>query len=182
MEEKNYVKSNVKGGINMYITETTDKVKELIEKVEKIEDLNKLKFLIYIFGLLNNNQINDKNEANPDLVEEDMKILNLEVVGLSQNSCTILLEYFTMLYNIITEKKDAYVENGNVLGVVYDKADKEILSKFERLEFNEKLDVFSEIVIRYDNETYFKNKITNLTFDSKLNGFDIAKLIKDFKN
>lgn len=33
-----------------------------------------------------------------------------------------------------------------------------------------------------ENETYFKNKITNLTFDSKLNGFDIAKLIKDFKN
>ncbi len=109
MEEKNYVKSNVKGGINMYITETTDKVKELIEKVEKIEDLNKLKFLIYIFGLLNNNQINDKNEANPDLVEDDdMKILNLEVVGLSQNACTILLEYFVMLYNIITETKDAY--------------------------------------------------------------------------
>ena len=167
----------------MYITETTDNVKKLVEKVEKIEDLNKLKFLIYIFGLLNNNQINDKNEANPDLVEdEDMKILNLEVVGLSKNACTILLEYFVMLYNIITETKDAYEENGNVFGIIYDKSDKEIISTFEKLEFNEKLDVFSEIIIRYDNETYFKNKITNLTFDSKLNGFDIAKIIKDFKN
>ena len=55
----------------MYITETTDGVRKLIEELEQQEDLNKLKFLIYIFGLLNNNQINDKNEANPNLVEDD---------------------------------------------------------------------------------------------------------------
>ena len=53
-----------------------------------------------------------------------------------------------------------------------------IISKFESLSFNEKLDMFSEIVIRYDNETYFKDKITILTFDSKSNGFDIAKIIQ----
>ena len=29
----------------------------------------------------------------------------------------------------------------------------------EKLDYNEKLDVFSEIIIRYDNETYFTNKI-----------------------
>ena len=40
----------------------------------------------------------------------------------------------------------------------------------------------SEIVIRYDNETYFKDKITILTFDSKSNGFDIAKIIQEYKN
>ena len=104
------------------------------------KDLNKLKFLIYIFGLLNNNQINDKNEANPDLIEnDDLKILTLESVGLSQNSCTILLEYFVMLYNSITKTKDAYEDNGNVLGVLYDKDDKEVISKFEKLNFDEKL-------------------------------------------
>lgn len=48
--------------------------------------------------------------------------------------------------------------------------------------FNEKLDMFSEIVIRYDNETYFKDRITILTFDSKSNGFDIAKIIQEYKN
>ena len=41
----------------MYITETTENVKKLIEELEKKDDINKLKFLIYIFGLLNNNQI-----------------------------------------------------------------------------------------------------------------------------
>lgn len=167
----------------MYITETTENVKKIIEELEQKKDLNKLKFLIYIFGLLNNNQINDKNEANPDLIEnDDMKVLTLESVGLSQNACTILLEYFVMLYNGITKTKDAYEDNGNVLGIVYDKDDKEVISKFEKLNFNEKLDIFSEIIIRYDNETYFDEKITNLTFDSKLNGFDIANMIKSFKS
>lgn len=167
----------------MYITDTTDNVRDLIEKVEKKDDVSKLKFLTYIFGLLNNNQINDKNEVNPDLIEDDdMKIFNLEVVGLSPNACTILLQYFTMLYNGITNTSDAYEDNGSVLGVNYNKDDKMSISQFEKLDFNEKLDVFSEIVIRYDNETYFDEKITMMNFDSKMSGFDIAKLIQKNKN
>lgn len=167
----------------MYITDTTDNVRDLIEKIEKKDDLSKLKFLIYIFGLLNNNQINDKNEVNPNLIEDDdMKIFNLEVVGLSPNACTILLQYFTMLYNGITNTSDAYEDNGSVLGIKHNKEDKIIVSQFEKLDFNEKLDVFSEIVIRYDNETYFDEKITMVNFDSKMSGFDIAKLIQKNKN
>lgn len=167
----------------MYITDTTDNVRDLIEKIEKKDDLSKLKFLIYIFGLLNNNQINDKNEVNLDLIEDDdMKIFNLEMVGLSPNACTILLQYFTMLYNGITNTNDAYEDNGSVLGIKYNKEDKVIISQFEKLDFNEKLDIFSEIVIRYDNETYFDEKITMVSIDSKLNGFDLAKLIKEIKN
>lgn len=166
----------------MYITDTTDNVRDLIEKVEKKDDVSKLKFLIYIFGLLNNNQINDKNEVNPDLIEDDdMKIFNLEMVGLSPNACTILLQYFTMLYNGITNTNDAYEDNGSILGIKHNKEDKVIISQFEKLDFNEKLDIFSEIVIRYDNETYFDEKITMMNFDSKMSGFDIAKLIQKIK-
>lgn len=167
----------------MYFTETTENVKKLIEELEKKDDITKLKFLIYIFGLLNNSQINDKNEANPDLVEnDDIKIFTLDMVGLSENACTILLEYFVMLYNGLTNTKDAYEDNGNVLGIVYDKEDKKLDSQFEKLDFNEKLDVFSEIIIRYDNETYFDKKLTIISFDSKSSGFDIAKMIKNCKN
>lgn len=167
----------------MYITETTENVKKLIEELEKKDDITKLKFLIYIFGLLNNSQINDKNEANPDLVEDDdIKIFTLDMVGLSENACTILLEYFVMLYNGLTNTKDAYEDNGNVLGIVYDKEDKKLDSQFEKLDFNEKLDVYSEIIIRYDNETYFDKKLTIISFDSKSSGFDIAKMIKNYKN
>lgn len=49
------------------------------------------------------------------------------MVGLSENACTILLEYFVMLYNDLTNTKDVYEDNGNVLGIVYDKEDKNLI-------------------------------------------------------
>lgn len=166
----------------MYITETNENVKKLFEEIEKLEDVNKLKFLIYIFGLLNNNQINDKNEANPDLIDnDDINIFTFTSLGFSGNANTIFLQYLVMIYNIITNSKDAYEDNGNVLGIKIDEIDKKTESAFEKLDFKEKLDVFSQIIIRYDNETYFKDKLTILTFDSKLSGFDIAKLIGNYK-
>lgn len=166
----------------MYITNTTEDVRKLVEELETTSDLTKLKFLVYIFGLLNNNQINDKNESNPDLIEDDdMTMLNSEAIGLTTNACTIILQYFAMLYNGMTDSKDAYEDNGNILGINYSKEDKNLASKFEKLKFNEKLDVFSEIIIRYDNETYFNDKTLVLSLDSKLSGYDIALLIGKLK-
>ena len=166
----------------MYITETNEKVKELFEKIDKLEDANKLKFLIYIFGLLNNNQINDKNDAYPNLSDDDINIFTFSSLGFPENANTVFLQYLVMVYNILTSSKDAYEDNGNVLGIKLDEIDKNIASNFEKLNFNEKLDVFIEIIIRYDNETYFKDKLTVLTFDSKSDGYAIAKMIKDYKN
>ena len=167
----------------MYITETTDNVRKLMEEIEHQEDISKLKFLIYIFGLLNNNQINDKNEANPDLMEDNnVKIFNLESIGLPFNACTVLLQYFVMLYNGITNTKDIYEDTGNIIGVAYSSEEKTLLTKFEKLGFNEKLDIFSEIIIRCDNETYFKSNIVIPMFDSTSNGYAIAKRIKSLKN
>jgi len=167
----------------MYITETTDNVRKLMEEIEHQEDISKLKFLLYIFGLLNNNQINDKNEANPDLMEDNnVKIFNLESIGLPFNACTVLLQYFVMLYNGITNTKDIYEDTGNIIGVAYSSEEKTLLAKFEKLGFNEKLDIFSEIIIRCDNETYFKSNIVIPMFDSTSNGYAIAKRIKSLKN
>lgn len=167
----------------MYITETTDNVRKLMEEIEHQEDISKLKILIYIFGLLNNNQINDKNEANPDLMEDNnVKIFNLENIGLPFNFCTVLLQYFVMLYNGITNTKDIYEDTGNIIGVAYSSEEKTLLAKFEKLGFNEKLDIFSEIIIRCDNETYFKSNIVIPMFDSTSNGYAIAKRIKSLKN
>ena len=166
----------------MYITNTTENVRKLIEELAKQNDISKLKFIIYVFNLLNNNQVNDKNELNPDLLEDDnLKIFNLEAIGLSPNACTILLQYFAMIYNGMTNSKDAYEDNGTIMGITYSKEDQNIVSQFEKLDYNEKLDVFSEIIIRYDNETFFDERTLVLSFGSELDGFNITKMIKDFK-
>ena len=166
----------------MYITNTTKDVRDLVEKLDNMSDISKLKFLIYIFNLLNNDQINDKNEPNPDLIEDDnIKIFDSEIIGLSKNVCTILLQYFAMFYNGMTNRKEAYEYNGNVIGIYLDEEDKKIASQFEKLNFNEKLDVFSEVIIRYDNETYFNEKTLVVSLGSDLSGFDIANQIQTLK-
>ena len=162
----------------MYITETTENVRNLWKQLEVQDDLSKLKFLIYIFGLLNNNQINDKNEANPNLIEEDIIIFNLENIGFPLNAGTMLLQHFMMLYNNITKTNSIYEDNGNILGINYNEIENEMNSQFEKLNFNEKLDIFSEIVISYDKETYFDKKITIMPFDSELSGFELANMIQ----
>ena len=144
----------------MYITDTSDKVRVIIENLESKKDISKLKFLIYVFGVLNNDQINENNNSNPSLnVEEDYNILNPEIIGLSNNTCTILLQYFSTVYNNLTEPNATYEENGNIIGVEYDNDEEKILSEFEKLTFIEKLDILSEICEDVSNRLQYSNKV-----------------------
>ena len=76
----------------MYITNSTENVRELIEKLDDIKDISKMRFLLYIFNLLNNDQINSKNEVNPKLVEdEELDIFNFPAIGFAENYITTFL-------------------------------------------------------------------------------------------
>lgn len=167
----------------MYITETTINVKNVFEKIEELNDVGKVKFILYLFNQLNNGQINSKNELNPSLNndEDDMIIFKMELLGLSESACDIFLQYNAMLYNGLTKTKDIIIENGNVIGLDFDDKEINIIQKYEELTYNEKLDLFREIFIKYDNNTYFKEQINVMTFDSNKSGFDFAREINDFK-
>ena len=166
----------------MYIAETTDNVRKIFEKIEQLENISKMKFLLYTFNSLNNNQVNNKNELNIDLMkDENLIIFSLETIGFESNINTNFLQYSIMLYNRITKTNDLYEDNGNVIGLTFDENEKKILFTYEKMSFNERLDIFSELIIRYDNETYFNDKITILQFDSRLSGFDIANEIMKLK-
>lgn len=166
----------------MYISNVSEDVSKLFSYIEKLNDESKLKVLIYILNIINNNQINDRNETNPELLlDDDLKILKVSFIGLNDNHCEIFIKYLISVYSIMNKyDKVMYIEN-NVEGLVSTEEEKIIIYKFENLSFNDKLDIIRELFIRYDNETYFKNKITMVTFDSKLDGFDIANNILKFK-
>lgn len=166
----------------MYISNVSEDVSKLFSYIEKLNDESKLKVLIYILNIINNNQINDRNETNPELLlDDDLKILKFSFIGLNDNHCEIFIQYLISVYSIMNKyDKVMYIEN-NVEGLVYTEEEKIIIYKFENLSFNDKLDIIRELFIRYDNETYFKNKITMVTFDSKLDGFGIANNILKFK-
>ena len=48
----------------MYLKNTSNEVKDLIEKVNELDNENKMNFIIYILDLWNKNQINSLNETN----------------------------------------------------------------------------------------------------------------------
>lgn len=165
----------------MYITETTNNVRNLIEILESMGDISKLKFVIYVFGQMNNNQINSKNEVNPDLIEDnELIVFNLNSIGVENSINEQFLQYCMSLYNKTVNTKDLYELNGNIIGLKFNEIELTIISYFEKLNFIEKLDVFSEIFIRLDNEAYFKN-INNIYLNTNLDGYTIAKLIQKLK-
>ena len=52
----------------MYLRNTRNEVKDLIERVNELDNENKMKYIIYIFNLWDNDQINSLNEINPYLL------------------------------------------------------------------------------------------------------------------
>lgn len=166
----------------MYITDTTNNVRDLFEKLDIMDDVKKLEILMSIFNLVNNNQINNKNEENPDLMEDnDLIIFNMESIGFTPNYCTTFLQCNLILYNSISNNNDLYERDGNIAGFKYSKDELEIISHFEKLSFNEKLDAIAEFIIRYDNGTYIAKKMLPLSLHSEFDGFEIANMIKKLK-
>ena len=81
----------------------------------------------------------------------------------------------------INDKNKIYEDGANVIGIEFEDDELKVISMFEKLYFLEKLDVFSELFIKYDNDTYFENKIATLSWDKNLSGYDIAKIIQNVK-
>ena len=172
----------------MYITNATEKTRMVMDEVLlKLSDESKMKLLLYLFSELNHNQINSKNEINPDLVEDDdIVIFNLEILGFSTQEAELFLKYNVELYNYITfqvknKESKIYLDDGCVVGLDYSPLESITIHMFEKLSFNEKIDFIAEIMIRYDNKTYFKDCITEVGFTEDLTGFDIARKIMLFK-
>ena len=167
----------------MYITETTENVKKNYMEVEKLDDIRKIKFLIYVTGLINNNQINSKNEINPSTLEDDdLDIFNFETIGYDNAFGENFLHYYVDAYKKQTNDNEKILEeNGNAIGINYNDADKKVISQFMNLNFNEKLYLISELFIRIDNETYFSTLILPAPLSLELSGFDIANIIKKVK-
>lgn len=65
------------------------------------------------------------------------------------------------------------------MGIHYNKYDKPLLSMFEKLSYNEKLDVLAELFIRLDNKTLFNDEYPIL--DLSVNGFEVARNILEQK-
>ena len=138
----------------MYLKNTSNVLKELIEKVNMLDKKNKLKFIDYIFNLWDRNQINSLNETNPNLLDDsiDIEIFNPSSID------------YPYLVNEIKE----YWNYNYSLYRLYPKEYKELIPVFERLSFKEKKDVLAELFLILEHDKLLPDSI---------DGFEIARRI-----
>ena len=141
----------------MYLKNTSDDVKKIMEKIGELDKINKLKFITYILNLWNNNQINSLNEINPDLLDGsiDINIVNPSSIGYP-DLVKMLKEYWNHFYQIYR---------------FYLKEYKDLITLFERLSFKEKKDILSEIFLHLEHDELLPDNI---------DGYEIANLIIKF--
>ena len=138
----------------MYLKNTSNVLKELIEKVNMLDKKNKLKFIDYIFNLWDRNQINSLNETNPNLLDDsiDIEIFNPSSID------------YPYLVNEIKE----YWNYNYSLYRLYPKEYKELIPVFERLSFKEKKDVLAELFLILEHDKLLPDSI---------DGYEIARRI-----
>ena len=111
----------------MYITNTTNNVRDIIESFDIKNDYEKMKVMMYILEKVDNGQINNKNIANPNIGDnEDIETFTFERIGLTYNTCDILLQFLAMVYREIYKANVHYIDS-HVDGLDYNDEDKIIL-------------------------------------------------------
>lgn len=141
----------------MYLRNTSNAVKELIEKVNELDNETKMKFIFYILDLWDKNQVNSLNETNPNLLDDsiDINIFNPSSIG----------EYY--LVNKIKE----YWNFKYKLYQFYQKEYKVLIPLFEKLSFKEKLDILAELFLLMEHDELLLDNI---------DGYNIAMLITKY--
>ena len=138
----------------MYLKNTSNVLKELIEKVNMLDKKNKLKFIDYIFNLWDRNQINSLNEVNPNLLDDS---IDIEIF----NPSSIYYPY------LVNEIKEYWNYNYNLYRL-YPKEYKELIPIFERLSFKEKKDRLTELFLVLEPDELLPDNI---------DGYEIARRI-----
>ena len=138
----------------MYLKNTSNDVKKIMDKIGELNKINKLKFVTYILNLWNNNQINSLNETNPNLLDDsiDINIFNPSSIGYTY-LVKMLKEYWNHFYQIYR---------------FYLKEYKELIPLFEKLSFKEKIDVLAEIFLILEHDKLLPDNV---------DGYEIARMI-----
>lgn len=138
----------------MYLKNTNNELKELIEKVNMLDKENKLKFISYVFNLWDRNQINSLNNDNPNLLDDS---IDIEIFDPSSIDYPYLVneikEYWNYKYNLYH---------------LYPKEYRKLIPVFEKLSFKEKKDVLIELFLILEHDELLPDNI---------DGYEIARRI-----
>ena len=141
----------------MYLRNTRNEVKDLIERVNELDNENKMKYIIYILDLWDRNQINSLNETNPDLLYDsiDINIFNPNSIE-EYYLVNQIKEYWNIKYKLY----QLYLEEYKVL-----------IPLFEKLSFKEKIDTLVELFLILEHDELLPNHI---------DGYNVATIITKY--
>lgn len=169
----------------MYLTKTTKSVFEIFEKFDSLDNITKYQICIILFEQWSNKLINEKNEVNPSATDEDYEIFTPSIIGLNDSIGTVMAQMLFKVMNLELDKNEKLSINDclsvdSCLAMELNDNSKKWLSIYEKLSYIEKMDVLSETVIRYDNETLFED-FNYSKISSELDGYEIARIINKYK-
>ena len=141
----------------MYLKNTRNEVKDLIERVNELDNENKMKYIIYIFNLWDNDQINSLNEINPYLLDDSIEINIFNPNSIEEYYLVNQIkEYWNIKYNLYQ---------------LYLKEYKVLIPLFEKLSFKEKIDALAELFLILEHDELLPDNI---------DGYNIATLITKY--
>ena len=141
----------------MYLRNTRNEVKDLIERVNELDNENKMKYIIYIFNLCDNDQINSLNEINPYLLNDSIEINIFNPNSIEEYYLVNQIkEYWNIKYNLYQ---------------LYLKEYKVLIPLFEKLSFKEKIDALAELFLILEHDELLPDNI---------DGYNIATLITKY--
>ena len=141
----------------MYLRNTRNEVKDLIERVNELDNENKMKYIIYIFNLWDNDQINSLNEINPYLLDDSIEINIFNPNSIEEYYLVNQIkEYWNIKYNLYQ---------------LYLKEYKVLIPLFEKLSFKEKIDALAELFLILEHDELLSDNI---------DGYNIATLITKY--
>lgn len=138
----------------MYLRNTSNEVKDLIERVNDLDKENKMKFIIYILDLWDKNQINNLNETNPNLLDDSIDV-------------NIFNPSSTQEYYLVNQIKEYWNAKYN-LYQLYSEKYKVLVYLFEKLSFKEKIDVLAELFLTLDHEELLPDNIDGYEVSRKI--------------
>lgn len=139
---------------NIYLKNTSNEVKELIDKIHKIDNGNKLKFISYILDLWDNNQINSLNETNPNLLDDS---IDINIFNPNNIDYPYLVNEIKEYWNYKYKFYQFYLEYYKVL-----------IPLFKRLSFKDKKHTLAELFLILEHDELLSDNINDYEIARKI--------------
>lgn len=154
-----------------FASEASKTAVAIIERIEQVKYTDRLEICIDLF----------KRWSDRSISSGDGVVFTPSAIGFKETLGQEISDFlFVMLNNerIRTAGKLVLTKNDDE---IYKDTSRKVLADFKKLDFADKIDVMSELIVKLDNRTLFLEKLDFPKFNQFMTGYDIGNEMQDFK-